>query len=160
MKNVITLGRKLVPVEQIALVEPFDAATNPDFKPEKPYKARVLLLNRTVVLTEATPQDFAHQQGFRVLAEDNVATNPTVAFRVEKFEPTETFKPTRPYLTRLMWRDEDGNEQSKLLLTKPEAVIAVALRGETEAGADRKEPVRRAKRATRVTLRRAVAPEG
>jgi hypothetical protein len=29
----------------------------------------------------------------------------------------------------LKWRDLDGNEQSKLLLTKPETVIAVLLRG-------------------------------
>lgn len=40
MENVVTFGRRLVPLEQIALVEPFDPAANPSFKTEKPYKAR------------------------------------------------------------------------------------------------------------------------
>ena len=51
--------------------------------------------------------------------EDNVAANPATVFKVESFEPTENFKPTKPYLTRIKWRDQEGNEQSKLLLTKP-----------------------------------------
>ena len=41
MENVITVGKRLLPVEQIALVEPFDPTSNPDFKPEKQFKARV-----------------------------------------------------------------------------------------------------------------------
>ncbi|GLR90895.1 hypothetical protein [Bradyrhizobium iriomotense] len=36
--KVITIGKKLVPVEQVAFVEPFDPAANPEFKPEKDYK--------------------------------------------------------------------------------------------------------------------------
>ena len=36
----------------------------------------------------------------------------------------------KPYQSRLKWRDQDGEEQSKLLLTKAETVIAVVLRGE------------------------------
>jgi hypothetical protein len=143
MQKVITIGRRLVPAEQIALVEPFDPEANPSFKPDKPFKARVVLINRDNVLSEASPQEFADGHGFRMLTEDNVATNPAIAFRVETFTPTDEFKPTKPFLTRLRWRDQDGNDQSKLLLTKPETVIAVALRGGSEAGADRKEPPRR-----------------
>jgi hypothetical protein len=142
MNAVITLGRKLVPVEQIALVEPFDPAANPQFRPERPFKARAVLLNRETVLTESTPQEFAEANGFRMLADDKVATNPAVTFRVETFAATEGFKPAKPYRTRLRWRDPDGNDQSKLLVTKPETVIAVALRGAPETGSDQKAPSR------------------
>jgi hypothetical protein len=58
---------------------------------------------------------------FRMLAEDNVATNPAVTFRVESFEPTDGFKPAKPYQTRLLWRDPASKSQSKLLITRPEA---------------------------------------
>lgn len=158
MQNVVTLGRKLVPIEQIAFVEPFDPTGNPEFKVDKAFKSRVVLLNRDTVLTEATPQEFAEAHGFRVLTDDHVAVNPAITFRVESFEPTDTFKPSKPYLTRLRWRDRDGNDQSKLLVTRPETVIAVALRGEAEPGPDRKEPPRRPSRA-RAPRRRAVTPD-
>ena len=52
MQDVITIGKRLVPVEQIAFVEPFDPTSNPEFKPEKVFKARIVLLNRDIVLTE------------------------------------------------------------------------------------------------------------
>jgi hypothetical protein len=120
-------------------VEPFDPATNPQLKSDKAFKARVVLINRDTVLTERTVQELAEAQAFRMLADDNIAANHRIAFSVESFSPTDSFKPTRPYLTRLKWRDLDGNEQSKLLLTKPETVIAVLLRG-IEPSADRKEP--------------------
>jgi hypothetical protein len=143
MQDVITIGKRLVPLEQIALVEPFDPASNPDFKPEKPFKARVVLLSRDTVLAEFTPDEFAREHGFRMLAEDGMAANPAVSFRVETFAPSEGFIPTKPYATRLKWRDGEGNEHSRLLLTKPEAVIAVALRGETEAAGSAKSTARR-----------------
>jgi hypothetical protein len=54
---------------------------------------RVVLLNRETVLTEATPQEFANANGFRLLPEDNVATNPAITFRVGSFAPTEDFNP-------------------------------------------------------------------
>ena len=138
MENVITLGRRLVPVEQIAFVETFDPASNPQFKTDRAFKARVVLLNRDTVLTEQMVEELANAQAFRMLADDNLAANHRVAFSVESFSPTESFKPTKPYLTRLKWRDLDGNEQSKLLLTKPEAVIAVLLRGIEPAGKRKK----------------------
>jgi hypothetical protein len=34
MQDVITIGKRLVSLEQIAFVEPFDPANNPEFKPE------------------------------------------------------------------------------------------------------------------------------
>jgi hypothetical protein len=126
MQNVITIGRELVPVEQIAYVEPFEPSPNGQFKPKKPFKSRVVLLNRETVLTETTPQEFAEANGFRLLPEDNVATNLAITFRVESFAPTEDFNPAKPYQTRLMWRGPDGNSHSKLLLTKPEMVIMAA----------------------------------
>jgi hypothetical protein len=142
MQDVITIGKRLVPVEQVALVEPFDPAANPDFKPEKDFKSRVVLLNRDTVLAETTPAEFAEGHGFRMLGEDGAAINPAIAFRVETFTPTETFKPEKPYATRLKWRDREGDEHSKLLLTKPETVIAVVLRGGVEPDRSGKEPPR------------------
>ena len=135
MQNVITIGKRLVPKEQIALVEPFDPASNPEFRSDRPFKARVVLLNRDTMLTETEPGDFAEAQGFRMLGDDHMAVNPAIGFRVETFEPTEAFRPEKPYATRLKWRDADGNEHSKLLLTKPETVIAIAVRHEAEPDA-------------------------
>jgi hypothetical protein len=60
MENVIALGKRLLRVEQIALVELFDPSSNSDFKPEKEFKARVVLLNRDTVLTETSPQEFGN----------------------------------------------------------------------------------------------------
>jgi hypothetical protein len=156
MQNIVTLGRRLVPIEHIAFVEPFDPAANSQFKTEKPYKARVVLINRESVLTEATPASFAETHGFRMLPEDSVATNPAITFKVETFAPSEGFNPAKPYATRLMWRDQDGNEQSKLLLTKPEAVIALALRGQTEPAPAETETPRRPSQ-PRTPRRRAAA---
>jgi hypothetical protein len=71
--QVITFGKRLVPIEQIAFIEVFDPASNPEFKPDRDFKGRVVLLNRDTVLTEMTPQDFAAAHNMRLLAEDNVA---------------------------------------------------------------------------------------
>jgi hypothetical protein len=150
MENVITVGKRLLPVEQIALVEPFDPSSNPDFKPEKEFKARVVLLNRDTVLTETTPQDFTAAQGFRLLTEDNVAANPAIAYSVENFEPTQNFKPTKPYRTRLKWRDQEGNEQSKLLRAKPETVLSLVLRRGDAAAPTEKKAAKRPPRARKV----------
>src|SRR5271170_563086 len=101
-QNIIAIGRKRFPIEEIALVEPFEppAEPSPRFTSDKDFKARVVLIDRYNVLTEDT------------------------------FEASEGFTPRKPYQSRLKWRDQDGNEQSKLLLTRPETVIAVILRGE------------------------------
>jgi hypothetical protein len=80
MQNVITLGRRFVPVEQIAFVEPFDPASNPKLKSDNAFKARVILLNRDTVLTEQTVQELADAQAFR-----QGRRNP--AFETAKFGP-------------------------------------------------------------------------
>lgn len=134
MPTTVTFGRRLVPVEQIAIVEPFDPSANLRMQSERPFKARVVLLNRDSILTEEPPQVFAEANGFRLLAKDGVFTNPDVHFGVEVFHPVSDFQPAKPYLSRLVWRDLDGNTQSKLLLMRPEDVLAVAVRGELPFG--------------------------
>ena len=142
--KVITIGKRLVPAEQVAFVEPFDpSSSNPEFKPEKNFKGRVLLLNREIVLTEQTPQEFAAEHDLHLFAEDSVAVNRAIHFKIETFEPTETFKPLRPYQTRLKWSDLAGDEQSKLLVTAPETVIAEILNAKTEPPTLPKRPARR-----------------
>jgi hypothetical protein len=60
-----------------------------------------------------------------LLAEDQVALNRLISFKVETFEPREGFTPTRPFKTRLKWRGSFGLDQSKLLLTEPLTVATV-----------------------------------
>jgi hypothetical protein len=157
IQNVITIGDEFIPIEQIAYIEAFEPPANGQFKPDKPYKGRVVLLNRENVLTEDTPQAFAQANGFRFLPEDNVATNPMISFRVRRFKPTKDFNPAKPFQTQLSWRDPDGNLRPKLLLTQPEMVIAIVSRGETEPGAERKARPRRPAQ-PRAPRRRAAAP--
>jgi hypothetical protein len=147
--NIITIGKKLVAAEQIALVEPFDPTANPDFKPERDYKSRVILLNRDTVLAEMSPHEFAEANGFHLLAGDVVAVNPATAFRVETFEPTEDFKPQKGYRTRIKWRDPDGNEQSKLLIMEPETVVFELSNRRSERRSEVKSPPRRPARKRR-----------
>ena len=130
MSGTVTVGKRLIPIEHIALVEPFDPAAHPRMQTERPFQARIVLIDRESVLTEEAPAAFAEAHGFRMLPEETVATNPAIRFRVETFEPAEGFKPTKPYLARLLWRDLDGNTQSKLLLSKPGTVLAIAVKGE------------------------------
>lgn len=129
MEDVITVGKWLVPVEQIALVEAFDPASNPDFKSDKPFRARLVLVNRESILTEIPPETFAETAGFRWLTDDGVGVNPTLFFKVEAFTATDSFAPTKPYASRIKWSDPDGVEQSKLLPTAPAAFIAQVVRG-------------------------------
>jgi hypothetical protein len=90
MQNVITIGRDLIPVEQIAYVEPFEPPANGQFRPDQPYKGRVVLLNRETVLTEIPPPDFAEAHGFRLLREDNVAPIPWSSFGSEALSRPRT----------------------------------------------------------------------
>jgi hypothetical protein len=122
--KVITVGKRLIPAEQIALVEPFDPSSTPDVTYQREFKGRILLVNHDYVLTEQTPAAFAEEHAFTLFTEDTVALNPGIAFKVETFEPTDDFKPTRPYVARVKWKDPAGKEQSKLLVTAPELVIA------------------------------------
>lgn len=129
MPEVITIRRRLVPLNYIALVEPFDPAQS-RIQTDKDFRARVVMIDRESVLTEDTSAAFAEAHGSRMLPDEGVAVSPAIHFGVECFEPAEGFKPTRPYRSRLVWRDQDGNTQSKLLLGEPEAVLAVAVQGE------------------------------
>jgi hypothetical protein len=52
-------------------------------------------------------------------------------------------KPSRDCKTRLKWRDLADNEQSKLLVTAPETVIAEILNRELELPVAAKRPARR-----------------
>ena len=144
--TILTIGKRLISLDQIAYVEPFDPAANPEFKPEKNFQARLVLLNRDVVLSENSPQEFSEANGFHLLAEDNVAVNPSLAFKVETFAPTESFKPGKAYRTRIKWRDANGNEQSKLLVMEPETVVAeLSQRGSSRAASPKKSPRRPAR---------------
>jgi hypothetical protein len=154
MDTIISIGRQLVPVENIALVEPFDPNANPEFQPPKDFKSRIVLLNRVSVLSEMTPKEFAAAYGFHLLADDDVAANPALAFRVETFAPTDSFTPSKPYQTRLLWQDGSRTDQSKLLLTKPETVIALVLRAGKHDGAAATAP----RRSPRGRRRRTVGP--
>lgn len=166
MTITVTIGKRLIPLEHIALVEPFDASAHPGMKTDKAFKARVVLIDRQSVLTEDTVEAFAATHGFRMLAEDGVGTNPSLRFGAETFVPAEGFNPNKPYRTRLSWRDLDGNTQSKLLLSAPETVLAVAVRGQAEAeptaGEAHTEAVRRkpgARAARGKARQRAAEPE-
>lgn len=137
MSDTITIGKRLIDLGQIALIEPFDPAANPRVQSEKAFKSRVVLTDRESVLSETEPFAFAEQHAFRMLLEDNVAVNPAIStFGVEIFEPAAEFQPTRPFRSRLIWKDAEGNTQSKLLLTAPEIALAVVVRGEAQKVAD------------------------
>ena len=114
-QNIIAIGRKRIPIEEIALVEPFEppAEPAPRFTSDKEFKTRVVLIDRYSVLTEDTVEAFAEANKFRRLPDDNVATNPAVRFRVETFEPSEGFQPRKPYQSRLkrMMRLPPGRDQ-------------------------------------------------
>lgn len=129
MTNYITVGRRLIPLRHIAFVEPYDPEANPDFQTTREYRGRLVTIDRESVLIEEAPQAFATSHGFRMLNADRVATNPAVHFRVESFLPKEGFVPSKAFATRLLWRNLDGDEQSKLLLSEPETVLAVVVDG-------------------------------
>jgi hypothetical protein len=130
MSKTIEFGKRIVPVEQIALVEPFDPETQKNMRSHRPFKSRIVLLNRDSILSETDSLAFAEEHGFRVLTKDGAATNPAVSFSVERFEATADFQPSKPFVSRLMWKDGDGNTQSKLMLSEPEDLIAISVRGE------------------------------
>ncbi|MFL9827725.1 hypothetical protein [Rhodoplanes sp. SY1] len=130
MTEMFTIGKRLIPADHIALVELFEPGLTPKIQTSRDFKARVVLINRDSFLIEETVEVFANDHGFRGLPDEPVAVNPRVRFSVETFKPVDGFTPTKPYLTRLLWRDLDGNDQSKLLLSKPEVALAIAVTGD------------------------------
>lgn len=125
MSNVITVGKRFIPREQIALVEPFEVNPNSTFQTSRTYEGRLVLVSSESMLIEETAEAFAEAHQFKLLAADRIAINPEVRFQVESFAPGKDFNPTKPFVSRLLWRDFDGNRRSKLLLSEPEAVLAV-----------------------------------
>jgi hypothetical protein len=150
----VTVGKRLLPLSAIALVEHFDPALYPEMRSSKTFASRVVLVDRQSVLSEGTVEAFAAQHGFRFLAEDQVATNAALRFAVETFAPAEGFVPNKPYRTRLSWRDEDGNTQSKLLLSAPETVLSVVVTGGVEAEATAPKPAGGSRKPTATIDRR------
>jgi len=146
MTETIKIGKRLIPLEHITLLEPFNAEELTRIKTERQLKTRVVLLNRDSVLTEQPLESFAAAHGFRILVDEGIATNPMVAFSVEAFSPTDFFEPAKPYRSRLMWKDQAGQNQSKLLLIDPEKALAVIVRGEPESPSERKPNARRPRR--------------
>ena len=140
MTNTVQIGKRIIPIEQIALLEPFEPSEKSAMKSTRPFQTRVVLIDRESVLTEEPLAPFAEKQGFRMLPSDNVATNPVIHFSVEAFEATEGFTPNKPYRSRLLWRDLDGRPNSKLLLSPPDDVLALAVRGEPVATATEETP--------------------
>jgi hypothetical protein len=63
---------------------------------DAPNYPRVVLIDRSSVLTEDTVEAFAEANKFRRLPDDNVAPIPAVRFRVETFEPSEGFSHANP----------------------------------------------------------------
>ena len=144
MSNMFIIGRRLVPVDQVALVEEYQPGSSSRIQTSREFKARVVLINRDSILTEETVEAYAADKGFSVIPCEGVAINPRVRFRVETFEPAKGFTPTRPYRTRLIWSDLDGNDQSKLLLAEPEPVLDITLKPMVDqtpdTGTERKSP--------------------
>ncbi|RED25779.1 hypothetical protein BJ123_13012 [Rhodopseudomonas thermotolerans] len=128
MSNMFIIGKRLVPVDHVALVEEYQPGSASRLQTSRDFKARVVLINRDSILTEETVEAFAADKGFSVIPGEGIAINPRVHFRVETFEPAEGFTPTKPYRSRLLWRDQDGNDQSKLLLAEPEIVLDITLK--------------------------------
>ena len=147
----LQFGKRLLPVEHIALVEPFDPATQKNMKTERAFQARLVLIDRSSILIEETVATFADKHGFRMLAEDGIATNPLIHFSVESFAATEDFKTEKQFQARLLWKDFDEKQQSKLLLAAPDTVLAIAVRGQVPASAeaDATTPVTKARRRSR-----------
>src|ERR1700674_4355673 len=125
MATSVTVGRRLIPRNHVAFVEPYNPGSNSKLKTAREFLGRVMLVNRDSVLIEESPRVFAQTHGFRMLEDDNLALNPEVQFSVETFVPADDFKPEKAYASRLRWRDLDGNDQSKLLLSLPETVLEV-----------------------------------
>ncbi|MGY3235624.1 hypothetical protein ACVWZ4_003833 [Bradyrhizobium sp. USDA 4472] len=59
MFHIITVGKRLVPIEDIAIVEAFEARDDPSLRSSKEFRARVVLVDRESLLIEQTQEAFA-----------------------------------------------------------------------------------------------------
>lgn len=149
MSNLMNVGKRIIPVEHVALIESYILNAESRIRTSREFKSRIVLLNGDSVLSETAPGEMAEVYSFRMMPKDGVATNPAIRFRVEQFEPAENFKPSKDYLTRLSWTDLDGNSRSKLLMSSPETVLSIAVRGD-----DHRAPPEAPKPTTRSRRRR------
>jgi hypothetical protein len=129
MQNVIRIAKRLIPLEQIALIEPYIADPTKPLNTTKEFRSRIVLLDKNSVLAEQSVATLSEAHSFRMIQPDGSATNPDIAYWVERFQPTDAFKPEKPFQSRLLWRDPSGLAQSRLLLASPETILAIAVRG-------------------------------
>ena len=59
MSNIVTVGKKLIPREHIAFVEPYEPSANSRLHTTREFHGRAVLLDRESVLIEELPQAFA-----------------------------------------------------------------------------------------------------
>ena len=64
MSTTVTVGKRLIPIEHIALIEPFDAAAQSKLQTDRPFQARIVLIDRESVLTEEALAAFAEKHAF------------------------------------------------------------------------------------------------
>ncbi|MFT3941559.1 hypothetical protein [Rhodopseudomonas sp.] len=129
MTGTLTIGKRLIPLNQLAFVEPYVPTEPSPIQTSRQFQGRAVMVNRDSVLIEDSVTDFAAANRFLLVAEDQTAINPAIRFGVEMFTPADGFNPSKPYRSRLRWRDLDGNDQSKLLVAGPEAVLELITDG-------------------------------
>lgn len=144
MQSTVVVGKRLIPIEHVVLIEPCDPATLEQIESQRPFQARLILPDRSSVLTEDSLQGFAKAHGFRQIEADSVALNPAVLFHVETFEASGDFKPARPYRSRLLWRNPKGQMNSRLMLSEPSSLLSIATGAVNANGRKRAPGVRAA----------------
>ena len=123
MANFLIVGRRHIPSGSVALIEPYVHPDHSIVRPMVRVYGRVILINRDSIVVGEHPISFSREHGFCWLSIDRVGLNPDIHFRVEDFLPQDGFVPSRAFASRLIWRDQDGNEQSKLLLSEPKTAL-------------------------------------
>lgn len=101
MSEIVTVGRRLIPLDHIALVEPFDPSQS-RIQTSKEFKARVVMIARESILAEDAPATFAEAHGLRMLPDEGIAVSRRVHFGVEHFEPAEGFSPPKASQVRAL----------------------------------------------------------
>ncbi len=64
MTKTIQVGKRIVPIEQIALIEPFDPETQKNMRSSRAFRSRIVLLNRDSGLSKAYPLAFSEDHAF------------------------------------------------------------------------------------------------
>lgn len=157
MTTHVHIGKRVVALEDITLIEPFDQTAHPGMRTDRAFKARIGLIDRQSVLTEETVDAFAKAHDFHAIPLDGIAINPAMSFAVETFVPVPGFEPSKPFQARLQWRDHDGDSQSKLLLTPPDPLLELVSKTREPSAAARTAPVKTTGTTQRRSRRRTAA---